>query len=288
MSLPRLGRWPIAVLSAPWSGLREWCWFGASFSVVEGRAMPIAVQCTGCGGRFRAPDEAAGKRVKCPKCSTTIDVSRHRTHRPLCGSAEKPSRPPPHVPPRTDTIHEQTQKSPRPLLWAWAGGGAVTLLLLVGLLRLFLPSKPPTEKSVAAPVSADKSIASGGQKDETIHSKDTSAEPTCFDVRSDIKRYVGRRVAWVAHQATYSHSTDVKTGEETTSYVFLARDAKGQFFAENAFVFENPGSYQDTKRTPAAEKADNTPGDEGTRLVMGTIAGSTTATFSGDSSTKVK
>jgi hypothetical protein len=77
----------------------------------------------------------------------------------------------------------------------------------------------------------------------------------------------------------------VKTGEETTSYVFLARDAKGQFFAENAFVFEHPGSYKDTKRTPAAEKADNTPGDQGTRLIVGTVAGSTTATFQGDSST---
>jgi hypothetical protein len=37
--------------------------------------MPIAVQCSGCGGRFRAPDEAAGKRVKCPKCSALIEVS---------------------------------------------------------------------------------------------------------------------------------------------------------------------------------------------------------------------
>jgi len=36
--------------------------------------MPIIVQCTGCGGKFRAPDEAAGKRVKCPKCSAVIDV----------------------------------------------------------------------------------------------------------------------------------------------------------------------------------------------------------------------
>ena len=37
--------------------------------------MPIAVECSGCGGKFRAPDQAAGKRVKCPTCSTTIAVS---------------------------------------------------------------------------------------------------------------------------------------------------------------------------------------------------------------------
>ena len=35
----------------------------------EGQAMPIAIPCLGCGGKFRTPDEAAGKRVKCPKCS---------------------------------------------------------------------------------------------------------------------------------------------------------------------------------------------------------------------------
>jgi len=36
--------------------------------------MPIAVQCSGCGGKFRAPDEAAGKRVKCPKCSSSFVI----------------------------------------------------------------------------------------------------------------------------------------------------------------------------------------------------------------------
>lgn len=36
--------------------------------------MPIVVQCSGCGGKFRAPDEAAGKRLKCPKCATVIHV----------------------------------------------------------------------------------------------------------------------------------------------------------------------------------------------------------------------
>jgi len=36
--------------------------------------MPIAVQCSRCGGKFRAPDEAAGKRAKCPKCSASIEI----------------------------------------------------------------------------------------------------------------------------------------------------------------------------------------------------------------------
>ena len=36
--------------------------------------MPIIVQCSGCGGKFRGPDELAGKQVKCPKCSVTFAV----------------------------------------------------------------------------------------------------------------------------------------------------------------------------------------------------------------------
>ena len=46
--------------------------------------MPIGVQCSGCGGKFRAPDEAAGEPVKCPKCGTAIVV-------PSTGHAKVPT-----------------------------------------------------------------------------------------------------------------------------------------------------------------------------------------------------
>ena len=36
--------------------------------------MPIPVACPGCSARLNAPDVAAGKRVKCPKCQTLIPV----------------------------------------------------------------------------------------------------------------------------------------------------------------------------------------------------------------------
>jgi len=36
--------------------------------------MPIAVQCPGCGGKFLAPDEQAGTKVKCPDCAAAIEV----------------------------------------------------------------------------------------------------------------------------------------------------------------------------------------------------------------------
>lgn len=36
--------------------------------------MPILVACPGCSARLNAPDAAAGKRVKCPKCQALIPV----------------------------------------------------------------------------------------------------------------------------------------------------------------------------------------------------------------------
>jgi len=36
--------------------------------------MTIECRCPGCGGQFRAGDEAAGRRVKCPRCAAVIAV----------------------------------------------------------------------------------------------------------------------------------------------------------------------------------------------------------------------
>jgi phage FluMu protein Com len=36
--------------------------------------MPIEIQCTSCSKRLRVPDNAAGKRVKCPQCQSVLSV----------------------------------------------------------------------------------------------------------------------------------------------------------------------------------------------------------------------
>ncbi len=36
--------------------------------------MSIVVTCPSCSANIKAPDAAAGKRVKCPKCTSTIEV----------------------------------------------------------------------------------------------------------------------------------------------------------------------------------------------------------------------
>src|SRR5688572_26908834 len=36
--------------------------------------MPVDVTCSSCQRKMRVPDTALGKRIKCPKCQTIIDV----------------------------------------------------------------------------------------------------------------------------------------------------------------------------------------------------------------------
>src|SRR5262245_12569458 len=50
--------------------------------------MPIPVSCPSCGTGLKAPDTAAGRRVKCPKCATPFAV-------PAVGEAAAFQAPPP-------------------------------------------------------------------------------------------------------------------------------------------------------------------------------------------------
>jgi hypothetical protein len=47
--------------------------------------MTIAVQCGGCGKRFKASDQHAGKNVKCPGCAASITIPAATTA-PAAGS----------------------------------------------------------------------------------------------------------------------------------------------------------------------------------------------------------
>ena len=57
--------------------------------------MPIAGRCQGCGRKFQAPDNLAGKRVKCPKCSAVIQLGAAAGPMAAPESAERKTSPPP-------------------------------------------------------------------------------------------------------------------------------------------------------------------------------------------------
>ena len=112
-------------------------------------------------------------------------------------------------------------------------------------------------------------------------------ELTYFVVREDVNRYIGRRVAWVARQATYSTQRNVTTGERTTTYVYLAAGSNSRFYAENPFIFSYTGESAGPKRTVAADKLRNTPGPSPALLVIGTIEGAASWTDIDGKSQKV-
>lgn len=62
--------------------------------------MPI-VTCPSCGQQANAPDDAAGKRTKCPKCSTPFDIPPARSDEVL--PAEEVPEPTPHF--KTPGVH---------------------------------------------------------------------------------------------------------------------------------------------------------------------------------------
>jgi hypothetical protein len=64
--------------------------------------MPITLGCPSCGKRFRARDESAGKKVKCPYCQAAVQVpTSEEAASAGAPTAPLPSSPAPAAPPRT-------------------------------------------------------------------------------------------------------------------------------------------------------------------------------------------
>ncbi|MGA2061240.1 MAG: hypothetical protein ABSG67_12210 [Thermoguttaceae bacterium] len=110
--------------------------------------MPINVQCPGCKSKFRAPDAAAGKRLKCPKCSALIMVGNaHQQQSAQDSAAGKGKLPVPSaILVKPTLLCEKIEDPSGVLLWAWLGGGAITLLLIAGLAWLLISRKPLPEE----------------------------------------------------------------------------------------------------------------------------------------------
>jgi hypothetical protein len=73
--------------------------------------MPITVTCTSCNATLRAPDAAAGKQIKCPKCQSVISIPASTTpDSPVTPAVPPPAPPVPEAgppmagaaPPRSD------------------------------------------------------------------------------------------------------------------------------------------------------------------------------------------
>ena len=54
-------------------------------------AMSITIDCPGCGNKLRANDEVSGKRVKCPRCTTVIEVRSLASHTSLAAAPRSSS-----------------------------------------------------------------------------------------------------------------------------------------------------------------------------------------------------
>lgn len=114
--------------------------------------MSITVACPSCRKALKAPDNAAGRKVKCPKCGTVLIIPAPQQ---IAAPFEDLSPPAPTMPP------SPARRSNRAVLFMIAGGGALAVFLLVGVLILIFGtrgsrSSSPGTKAVAANESNDK------------------------------------------------------------------------------------------------------------------------------------
>jgi len=84
-------------------------------------AMPIAILCPGCKKNLKAPDGAAGKKVKCPQCNTVLAI-------PSSSAVEDPLPPP-------QPLLRPTKQPNRSVLFLSLGLGVagIVLVLIIGV-----------------------------------------------------------------------------------------------------------------------------------------------------------
>lgn len=114
--------------------------------------MPIAVSCRECGRRFKARDELAGRKVKCPECGEPVRVPEEQDEPAVsAGPPPRRSRPPEHEdaepsPRRRSRRDEDDDEDERPrkkkesnkglIIGLCAGGGVVLIGAVVLIIIL--------------------------------------------------------------------------------------------------------------------------------------------------------
>lgn len=104
--------------------------------------------CPQCGKGLRVASEAAGKRVRCPRCDTraVVPVSPESEDE----VAEPRARTPAGTARRGRPLHrdegEETEPIARHSLLPWVAGGAIVLIALVGLTVWFATGRKPPER----------------------------------------------------------------------------------------------------------------------------------------------
>jgi putative serine protease PepD len=138
--------------------------------------MAIRVECGNCFNEFMTKDEHAGRRMKCPECGEPIQISTPDRRQPSV-SGSRGRRP-----------AQKTRKAQAALpAWAFAVGGAGTMLI-VGLVAMLLMSdkSPETDQNIVAQASnssvADVSASSPSPDAPTASDVDmVSSVPVGFE-----------------------------------------------------------------------------------------------------------
>jgi hypothetical protein len=78
--------------------------------------MPILIYCPQCAAKIRAPEQAIGRQIRCPKCEAEFTATSDETVPPPVPPEPAPSPPPPAPEPAPPSPPEPRVEAPRPEL----------------------------------------------------------------------------------------------------------------------------------------------------------------------------
>lgn len=188
--------------------------------------MPIKVSCK-CGAAFAAPDNLAGKAVKCPKCSAPLSIpAGPAAGKPAAPSAAAPkpgaAKPNPQAPAANKNVAKPPANAGRPAAprpSAPAMGGIADLLDEAGLTSHAGPRCPSCMKPMSPGAVFCVNCGFNAQTGSALSGAEAPKKTVGHGEAAD--SIMSRAAAEIAATPVASRSLDAGTGKSIWTWVFL-------------------------------------------------------------------
>jgi hypothetical protein len=189
--------------------------------------MPIRIVCASCSATLSAPDTAAGKMIRCPKCGASVSLPKLKASPPPTALDDEDERP-------RKKAKKKEKKGAGSLVWVLAAVGAV-LVIVLGVGGFFVV------RAVLASRDNVPAVAGGGSSSSTGSS--VSARPKYVPRVSEkkLEEFLKDRSPEEISQITDDQVYAIM-GEPTRRDAPITARKNGQVFTVYKAFWEEPGS----------------------------------------------
>ncbi len=186
--------------------------------------MPIRVVCESCSATLSAPDTAAGKAIRCPKCGASVSLSKLKASPPPAAPDDEDDRP-------RKKSRKKPKKSAGSLVWVQAAVGAL-LVVVLGVGGFFVV------RAVLASRDNLAAVSGGGGPSSTGSSSSARPKYVPRDSEKKLEEFLkDRQPADVTDDQVYAIM-----GEPTRREAPITARKNGQVFTVYKAFWEEPGS----------------------------------------------